>query len=85
MPQLQVPGGHWYTGEPVPGGCIPNALPIDDGLDLPWAPDVRHLWKVLQGLLAGEQAKVGGVAMAEEEGNEEQRGGPSVASITAPL
>ena len=71
-------GGHWYMGEPVPGGCITNALRIDDGLGTPWSPDVQHVRDALQGWLA-EQAKEGGVAPVElpmeEEDEEETRGG----------
>ena len=57
----------------MPRGCVPNALPIDDGLGLSWVPDVQHLWETLQGLLAEEQAEEGGVAVAEEEDEEDQR------------
>ena len=66
-------------GEPVPGGCIPNALPVDNSLAAPWAPDVRCLWEALQGLLAEVQAKEGGESMVEED-KEKQRG-PSASGV----
>ena len=83
MPQLWGPGGYWYAGELVPRGCVPNALPIDDGLGDPLFQDVQHLWEELRGLLAEEQAEEGGVAEAEEDEEEEKR--TSAAGETAPV
>ena len=51
----------------MPGGCVPNTLPVDDGLGNPLFPDVQRLWEELRGVLAEEQAKEGGVAEVEEE------------------
>ena len=58
----------------MPGGCVTNTLPIDDGLGTLWSPDVQRVWDVLRGWLA-EQAEEGGVAAAElpmEEKDEEE-------------
>ena len=77
-------GGDWYVGEPVPGECVTNALPVNDGMSVLWAPDLQHIWEALLGLLEG-----GGVPMVElpmeEKDKEERRQRPSVAGKTAPL
>ena len=70
-------------GEPVPWGCMPNALPVDDGLGHPLFLDARNLWGGLRGLLVEGQAEEGGVAVAEEDKEEERR--PSAAGEAAPV
>ena len=68
-------GGHWYTGEPLPGECAMSTLPIDDGESVPWALDRQHVRDELLGLLEG-----GGVPTVEqlvEEDEEEEQAGPS--------
>ena len=67
----------------MPGGCVPNALPVENDLGLPWAPDVLRLLEALRGLLAEEQAEEGGMTAVEEEDKEEQRG--PLASGAAPM
>ena len=71
-------------GEPVPRECVTSALPIDDGMSVPWAPDPRCVPNELLGLLEG-----GGVPAVEllvEENEEEEQGEwPPTASEAGPL
>ena len=62
---------------------MPNALPVDDGLGHPLFLDARNPRGGVQGLLVEGQAEEGGVAVAEEDKEEERR--PSVASEVAPV
>ena len=88
-PNFRGWGGHWYAGELAPSECLKNALPIDNGMSVVWAPDLRHVWvALLEGL--AEQAEEGGKAtagppMEEEDEEEDRRGGSSVAGMVAPL
>ena len=59
-------------GELVPGECMINALHINDGRSLAWAPDLRCVWDALQGLLEER-----GMPTVEENEEEERR--PSMA------
>ena len=45
--------GHWYEGDPVPGTCIPNALPVNYGVPLPYGRDTRWVPKEMLGLVEG--------------------------------
>ena len=67
----------------MPGGCVPNALPIDDSLGYPLFSDTQHLRRGLRGLLAVGQAEEGGVAAVEEEEEEEES--PSAAGEVVPV
>ena len=73
----------------MPGGCVTNALPINDGLEISLSPDVWHMRDALQGWLA-KQAKEGGVAvvelpMGEEDEEEDWRREFSMAGGVVPL
>ena len=60
----------------MPGECVTNALPIDDGLGSLWSLDVWHMWDALRELLMGEVAVEGGVAVGQpllEEADKEGR------------
>ena len=61
-----------------------SALPINDGMSVPWAPDPRCMRDELLGLLEG-----GGVPTVEQlvEADEEEEQGewPPVASKAGPL
>ena len=72
----------------MPGECVTNALPVDDGMSTPWAPDLQHMLEALLGWLA-EQVEERGEAAVEEEDKEEdkeedQRRRSSMASGVAP-
>ena len=77
-------GGHWYEGELVPGTCIPNALPNNYGVPLPWGRDSRCVPKEMLGLMEG-----GGLPMVAEllgEDEEEEQGEQSpMAGVAGPL
>ena len=68
-------GGHWYEGEPVPGMCIPNGLPVDLEEPLPFEWDT---WRVLHWMLGlvegGRLPTVEELVKKLEEGQEEEEG-----------
>ena len=73
----------------MPGGCVINALLIEDGLGIAWSLDIRWVQDALRGWLA-EQAKKGGVAWVkppkeEVDKKEDYRRASSMASGVAPL
>ena len=69
-------------GKPVPGGCMTNALPINNRMSELWASDLWHMQEVLQGLLEG--GRVPAVELLMEEEDEEERR-PSTAGKMVPL
>ena len=72
MPQLRGLRGPLVCRGAGTRECVTNALPIDDGMSVAWGPDLRHMQEALLELLA-ERAEAG-VAVAEEEDKQEQRG-----------
>ena len=65
-------GGHWYEGEPVPGTCILNALPVNYGMSVPWGWDSRHVPKEMLGLMEGGGLPTVEELLGENKENEEQ-------------
>ena len=73
-------GGHWYEGEPVPRTCIPNALPIDYGMSVPWGRDSRCMPKEMLGLMEGGGLPTVEEVLREDEEEEDQGEQPPVVS-----
>ena len=65
-------GGHWYAGEPVPGECVTNPLPINDGISTSWALDLQRMQDTLWGLLDGGEMPALEL-LVEKDKEEEQR------------
>ena len=79
--------GHWYKGDPVPGTCVPNTLPIDYRVPLPYGSDSRWVPKEVLGLVEGGGLPMMGelVKKYEEEEEEEEQGEqPHAASKAGP-
>ena len=72
-------------GELVPGECITNALPINNGMSVSWALDLRCVQVALLGLLEGGGVPAVELPMGEEDKEEEQRERPPVAGEVGPL
>ena len=88
-PTVGAGGGTGMWGSQVPGECITNALPIDDGMSTPWGPDLWHIWEgSAAGVACGaSQRGRGGCSGATDGGGEEedQRRRPSMSQQVVPL
>ena len=78
-------GGHWYEGEPVPRMCIPNVLPINYRMSVPWERDLQCVPKELLGLMEGGGLPTVEQLLGEDEEEEEQGEQPPMASEAGPL
>ena len=77
--------GHWYEGAPVPGTCIPNALPVDYWVPLPFGRDTRCIPKEALSLVeGGGLSTVAELVRKYEEEEEEQGEQPPAAGEAGP-
>ena len=57
----------------MPRTCVPNALPIDYRVSLPWGWDFRRMPKEMVGLMEGGGLPTVEDLLGEDEEEEEQR------------
>ena len=69
----------------MPGSCIPNALPINYKMSMPWDWDLQHMLKELLGLMEGGGLPTVEELLGEDKEEEEQGEQPPTAGKAGPL